>query len=116
MHRSTTCTILLKDTTSKAYRGKTLSDIADYIENGTLAIRQYATTLIHVGTNDISNLMQHNTTVDAEHTLVLYDFSFLQRRQPSDVVQGFIALVNLIRHYNMHAIIIFSHARSDSII
>lgn len=113
---------MLRDTTMRVYRGKTLSDIGDYISNGSLQIRQFATILIHVGTNDVSNLWQHNNTVGAERRL--YDFSFLQPRVPNDIVQGFIALVNLIRQFNSHAVVVFSaiiprpkdHAVTDSII
>ncbi len=112
----------MKDTTLRYFRGKTLSDIGDFIENGSIRLQGFETIMIHVGTNDVSNLMRHNSTVKAE--LRLYDFSFLKLMDYTDIVQGFIALVNIIRQYNRRAVIVFSgiiprvvdHSRSDPII
>lgn len=83
----------LGDTDVRAYRGYTITNVTDRIRFGQLNVAGYSRILIHVGSNDISNMIDQG-----EHRVTTI----------FDMMGRYVALRNSIRRRNSRAILLFS--------
>ncbi len=85
--------VIVKNTKVAAFPGDTIKRLTDRICFGEVDLSQYDSVLIHIGTNDISDLICKN---------------LLATTGPNDILRRFKVLRDVVRKQNPKAIIFFS--------
>lgn len=96
----------IKDCELFVRRGKTFSGIADCIINNMVVVRDRRAILIHVGTNDVSDMLRRQQERNRQ-------LNYMGRAQKppitvEQIVEGFKSVVHQIRRQNRAAKILFS--------
>ena len=96
----------IKDTEILPYPGKTLAFLADRIISGEVQIKDRTAILLHLGTNDVDNMIKNNS--ERERQLNYQGHSSITVITVEHIVQQVKGLVHVIRERNSHAkIVIF---------
>ena len=84
--------VTIQDTDIRAFRGDTIKNLNDRIRFDKINLKGYTKILIHVGSNDVSNLLKVG-----QRTVTIFD-----------VMDRYVALRHSIRRRNSQAVLIFA--------